>query len=163
MRAIFFILAMLAIGPLSIWLNDDLVSDFQLRNQTLTDAGIVTSDRRCTGLPVLFYRCGFKFELGGEIHTKNYLLFAFGSPTTINLLKNQETGVLTSSTGQEYFWNRVIVIFMFCAISFLTALSVLTAMFRTSAGARTTPRASPRHTPTVAPADFGNKKSFGRR
>ncbi|MEM7429628.1 MAG: hypothetical protein AAF441_26445 [Pseudomonadota bacterium] len=152
MRGILFIIALLAIGPLSIWMNDDLVSDYELRGHTLVPAGISTTDRKCTGMPFLIYHCRFKFSAGGESQSKNYLLFAFGSPKTVYLMKSQQTGALTSSAGQEYFWNRVVAIVLSSAISILSALVLLLGVI----GGGRQGRAAPA-TPQPRPAPGGHQ------
>ncbi|AVX03153.1 hypothetical protein MXMO3_00609 [Maritalea myrionectae] len=154
MRSIFILIALLAFGPLSIWLDSDLVSDFRLRSEKLVYADVPTSQRKCTGTPVLLYSCGFKFEIAGETYRKRYVLVALGAPKTVHLLKGEQSGVITSTVGQDYIWNRIIAVLLACAVSLTTAIRLFRVFARPKANLRFAPE---------TPSDRSHSTATGQR
>ena len=138
MKAFLIAIFLMGIGPLMFWIDGDLASDFGMRGQTLVPANIATSDRRCKSTFFILNQCSFKYELAGEKHSKNYVIFSLGAPDTVRLLKSTETGELTSTVGQEYFWNRIIAILFFNGISLFVAI----AFFASLLGGRSSSQAS---------------------
>ena len=128
MKAILIAIFLMGLGPMMFWLDGDLGSDYGLRSHTLVPANIATSDRRCRSTFFLLNQCSFKYQLDGERHSKNYVIFSFGAPDTVRLLKSAETGELTSTVGQEYFWNRIIAVLFFNGISLFVAIAVFASI-----------------------------------
>ncbi|MCP5080277.1 MAG: hypothetical protein GY948_01115 [Alphaproteobacteria bacterium] len=173
MKAFLIAVFLMGLGPLMFWLDGDLASDYGMRGQTLVPANIATSDRRCKSTFFILNQCSFKYQLDGEKHSKNYVIFSLGAPDTVRLLKSTETGELTSTVGQEYFWNRIIAILFFNGISLFVAIAVFASMFGGRTSAQTSPQ--PQRAAPAAPAGMpaghgaqafaanGPQASFGRR
>ena len=123
MKSILIAIFLMVLGPAMFWLDSDLASDFGMRGQTLVPANIATSDRRCRSTFFILNQCSFKYEHNGEQHGKNYVIFSLGAPETVSLLQSTETGELTSTVGQEYFWNRIVALLFFNGISLFVAIA----------------------------------------
>ncbi|MEM8687068.1 MAG: hypothetical protein AAGF81_07050 [Pseudomonadota bacterium] len=169
MKAALFAICAMAIGPLLIWLEDDLASDFRLQSHKLVIAGIPTTDRKCKSTVFIFNQCGFKYELNGKSHSKDYTFFSFGAPETVHLLRSTETGELTSTVGQAYFSNRIVTLAVVNLMSLIAACLLFSAVFnkRRPSLARVEPDLN---VPTVAhgqdamaPAPEEQAATFGER
>ena len=130
MKAVLFAIVIMAIGPLMLWFEDDLASDFSLRSHKLVVAGIPTTERKCRSTAFVFNQCGFKYELNGESHRKDYRFFSLGAPKTVILLKSSQTGELTSTVGQAYFGNRILTLVVLNLMSLSAAFALFGAMLR---------------------------------
>jgi len=132
MRAILGVLLLCWFGPYLL-LNDGAIrKDFSIRAETTSLALIPITDRKCTSTWGIFHQCSYKYELNGAPQEQNYNMFAFGSPKTIVLLQAQESGRLTSTTGQEYLWNRLFTVIFGMLLSLFTLVAALRKTLRSS-------------------------------
>ncbi|NNF79260.1 MAG: hypothetical protein HKN05_14630 [Rhizobiales bacterium] len=72
------------------------------------------------------------------------------------MLKSTETGELTSTVGQEYFWNRIIAVLFFNGISLFVAI----AFFASLLGLRSSAQSS-QVAQRAAPAVSAGKPETG--
>ena len=164
MRGALLTIGFVLIGPWAAFSDGAILSDFSLRNEPQELALINTSDRKCSSTVKLFHQCGFKYEFNGETVKQNYAMFAFGAPKTVLLLRGTETGRITSTVGQEYFWNRVFTITFLLFISAFTLLILLRMFLSMGKGLQRVPvsHAQPYHN-TGNNGGNQNGASFGRR
>lgn len=129
MRLILGIILFCWFGPYLL-LNDGAIrKDFSLRSESLTLALIPTTDRKCSSTMMLFHQCSYKYEHNGETQTQNYNMFAFGAPKKLLLMKGVDSGLLTSTTGQEYLWNRLLTVTFAMFVSLMAFLGGLRLFF----------------------------------
>lgn len=143
MRAVLFYVVLMLMGPYAVYSDGAIRQDFSLKAETLVPAFMETSDRKCTSTLGVFHQCSFNFLLNDAEQSQNYNMFAFGSPDTIVLLRGIETGRLTSTTGQEYLWNRVITMAVLLCMSFLTLIGILKYFTTNSTSSASNNRAAP--------------------
>ena len=129
MRLILGIILFCWFGPYLL-LNDGAIrKDFSLRSESLTLALIPTTDRKCSSTMMLFHQCSYKYEHNGETQTQNYNMFAFGAPKKLLLMKGVDSGLLTSTTGQEYLWNRLLTVIFAMFVSLMAFFGGLRLFF----------------------------------
>ncbi len=119
-------------GPYLLFNDGAIRKDFSIRAETTNVALIPTTDRKCNSFWGLFHQCSYNYELDGTAHSQNYNMFAFGSPKTIILLQAEESGRVTSSTGQEYLWNRLFTVIFGMLLSLATLVGVFVKLARPS-------------------------------
>jgi len=104
-----------------------LKTDFSMKSETLIQAPIPTSNRKCTSSAFLFHQCGFKYEFNGVEESMDYMMLAFGAPKTVHLMMGVESGRLTSTVGQDYIWHRLITMIICLFLSGFAALAGVSA------------------------------------
>lgn len=129
MRGLIFVILLIAFGPILVLSDGAISKDFSLRSEKLEIANVQTTKRTCRSTIRLFHQCSYDYELNGEELSQDYKMFAFGAPKTVVLLSGTQTGQITSTVGQEYFWNRVLTMAFGLILSGLTLLLVIASMF----------------------------------
>lgn len=169
MRALLFLFGLLLIGPYIFLSDGALRQDLSLRAEGVEPAYMETSNRKCTSTFRLFHQCSFDYAVNGLEQSQNYNMFAFGSPDTIVLLKGQSTGRLTSTTGLEYFWNRVFTMVFTLLLSFMTLISIIKRFSGSSSPATPNnlgaqnPAYAKQASPKAYSARASTGSSFGKR
>lgn len=128
MKKLLITAVLLALGPFMYFNDGKIISDFNMSSEPHDFAGISTTDRKCTSSAFLFQQCSFKYEVNGEAKSQSYHFLSFGAPDTIHLMRGRKSGVLTSTVGQEYLWNRIFTIFF----QVLIGLAMLKSLFNQS-------------------------------
>ncbi|MCK7611583.1 hypothetical protein [Roseibium sediminicola] len=165
LKLIFSFLFLLVIGPALFFLDGAIIKDLRLKFDTLAPAYIATTDRECRSKLFLFHHCSYDYVYENEDLDQSYFFVSFGAPKTLTLLKSNGTGELTSDVGQDYLWNRILMIL------FMPALLVwILVKYMSTRRAQTVPeRPAPRQQPQTQPrqsahAGLGQgRKEFGRR
>ena len=134
MKKIIITFLFLAIGPYLAWSNaDEIARDFSMRGETLLYANIPTTDRECRSTLFLFHQCGFKYEDQGVSKRSDMQFFAFGAPDLVFLQRGAQSGGLTSTVAQEYFWNRIFTIVFTMFLSLMTLRAIISGATRSDA------------------------------
>ena len=129
MGRIFFHFIILALGPLMIYFDGaQLKTDYLVRSDDIIETYIPTTDRECRSTFMIFHQCGFTYYWEGEEKSMDYMFFAFGAPDTVRLQIGSQSGELTSTVGQEYFWNRAITMLFGLLLSGFMLLSMFSAI-----------------------------------
>lgn len=126
MGKVLFYLLFLVFGPLLFWLEgDQLKTDYSLRSETIVNANIPTTFRYCRSKVFIWHSCSFDYIVAGENQEFNYQFFALGAPDTVFIQKGVESGRLTTTVGQDYFWHRAVTILIGFAVSGFTLLAMV--------------------------------------
>ena len=126
MKKFLFIAILLFLGPFMFINDGKIISDIKMSGEPLEFAGIATTDRKCTSSAIFFQQCSFKYEANGEAKSQSYHFLSFGAPKTIRLLRGRTSGIITSTVGQGYLWNRIftIVFIVFIGLAVLRKLFI---------------------------------------
>ncbi|WP_299470690.1 hypothetical protein [uncultured Roseibium sp.] len=181
MKLLLGLIFIFAVGPGLFLMDGSIIKDFKLRSETLSYANIPTSERRCRTRVLVFQSCNYKYVHEQQEHKQSYIFFALGAPETVVLLRGNASGELTSSVGQDYFWNRILTIFL-CMGIVVWAIAQGMLQRRAQAAPRklrqpvkprhavpsTMPRqaappAMPRRAPTPHPGRVDRGATFGKR
>lgn len=68
------------------------------------------------------------YRLDGESEEFDYTFLALRSPDTVVIQKGQQSGHLTTTVGQDFFWNRVVTVaigFLISGFTFYAMISPL--------------------------------------
>lgn len=165
LKLMFSFLVLLVIGPALFFLDGAIVKDLRLKFDTLAPAYIGTTDRECRSKLFLFHHCSYDYVYENEDRDQTYFFVSFGAPKTLTLLKSNSTGELTSDVGQDYLWNRILMILFMPALLVWILVKYLGARRALTAPEQSAPRQQPQPQPRQsAPTGLGQaRKEFGRR
>ena len=130
MGKFFFYLILFAIGPLLLRADGaQLKTDYSLRSETIVEAYIATDSRRCSSKFGIFHHCNFAYSADGERQDFDYNFFAFGAPDIVRIQKGANSGQLTTTVGQDYFWHRAVTVGLGLLLSGFMVLALLSPIF----------------------------------
>lgn len=113
MKLILSFLFFMMLGPGLFFLDGSIVKDLSLKSETLSPANIATRDRKCRSKVFVFQSCSYEYTHNGQELDQSYFFVSFGPPETLTLLRSNKSGALTSDVGQDYLWNRILLVLFF--------------------------------------------------
>ena len=174
MQKIIFYLSLLLIGPITLISDGAILKDLSLRSETLAPAFVNVQNPECSSILFLVHLCSYEYDLDGVTQEQDYNLIAFGAPQQVQLLRSFESGRMTSTTGQEYIWNRIFTLVIAMLISGFTALTMVAAFLsmgkdeepsfaasRPNVSTNSAPQSA--HVPRNTQPNFGRRTSFGTK
>lgn len=114
MRELIVIFLLIAIGPLLFISDGAIKQDYDLRRHSLEPVKISTSLNTCRTKAQILQRCRYAYIDENNKHiVYRYILLSFEKPQKVEYLQSAQTGQITTNVGQDYFWNRILVIVLF--------------------------------------------------
>jgi len=162
MRLVLVLLIFILMGPYFLMSDKSLRSDFAMRSEITTLALIQTTDRECTSSLGVFHQCSFKYEQNGVEQKQKYNMFAFGAPEQLFMLQGRNSGQLTTSTGQEYLWNRIFTVIFGMLVSLLTLLGLVKKLTGSSSPRPAAPQQQTYQPPVPTQQPLMQRRSGGR-
>ena len=165
MREILIILMCFAIGPLLIYSDGGIMSDYRLRNETLVPMSKPTSLSFCRSRVKYYHYCRYHMITDEHDATFRYRLLNNAPMPVKNIqyFKSAETNEITTNIGLKYFWHRVFFIALISLSAAIKAVYEIGKHF--SFTKQTTPSKAPhRVEPSIRPArDGSGGATFGKK
>lgn len=165
MRALVFFLALVLAGPFFFFTDGSIVKDLKLKAETLSPAYIPTENRRCRSNLFIFHHCSYDYVFQQKELDQDYFFLSFGAPETVELMRGNSTGGITSDVGQNYLFNRI-------ATAVALPIFALIILIRSLSGTKSRSRASAPSVPGTEhqvrsaaslPTHAARRTQFGKR